>query len=129
MSVQTDPTSHEAFRVVERPEFAPHFCAVTLDEHCDEGFIDTCNEMQQIGSRIYISVTGVKRLAKFLCLEDAQPYIDRNVELERKIADLEAELDTVEQALGAIDRLQRVGYRAQAKPGRKPKIRDEEVAA
>lgn len=130
MTVTVDPNTHEGWRLVERPAYGPEFCSVSLQRDDPEGFIDTTNHLQVFDPRVYISVGAVRRMWAFLGLSN--PETDRlTAQLaasEQRVVELEAELDEMDRNFQAIDRLQRVGYKGQKKPGRKPNPETVEAA-
>jgi hypothetical protein len=105
-------------RFVERAEYAPNQCAVTLS--ADGPFVDTGKNMDTIEGRVYVSMQGIRELIKASPIKDEiQAQLDeRDTEIARLKSEL-AEADKFQEA--AEYTLSRFGGKVQRKPGPRKK--------
>lgn len=115
---------------VDAAERSPFHCCVTGS---NEGpLIDTGNTLHGYDHRVYLSATGVARVAEFAGWTSPAA----RVVLDERIAELERENEVLRQEVQEADRfaeaaeytLGRFGQRVRQKPGRKPKQPVEEAA-
>ncbi len=100
----------------------PHRCAAIgfIGMNHAEGYIDTETEFE--GERVYISVVGVKEMAKIIGLPTRADYESLLKELDKasaELLDVQEALGDATSRLDAIHVLKAAGYSAQRKPGRK----------
>lgn len=113
-------------QIVSEALARPHHCAVLpfVGGFQEDGYFDAGLELGGVDPHVYVSVKAVREMARLLGYKTAgehQEVLDALAEADRRVEVLEAELAEADKTAAAIDRLQRVGYRAQKKPGRKPK--------
>lgn len=103
---------------VPRPEFHPGYCAVTGRSDDPNGFIDTGNTLQVIDPRIFVSVEGVKTLARMIDWtppEDVEQLEGRIAELESDNEHLQTENEKAREVYASIERLENVGFQIETK--------------
>lgn len=114
----------ESLRIIPRPEFAPGCCALSLRSEDPLGFVDTMLTPAFVDPRIQVGVSTIKEYAEKLGYYNPGAA-DRIVELEAKLAELEADLDrhrreteNVTREIESIYILKSAGWRPAGKPGR-----------
>lgn len=100
--------------IVARPEIAPGHCMATLTSEDPKGFLDTLLTPAVVDPRVYLSVSWLEECARKLGFVEGE-VCER---LERRVADLEAQLAEVDRELDAIHVLKARGYTPARKPGR-----------
>lgn len=89
-----------------------------------EGFIDTGTRLPGIDPPVFPSARFIRQAAELLGYPSDKDYdevVARGAELERRVAELEAEVLAAEACVEAIDVLESAGFRARRKPGRPKK--------
>jgi len=105
-------------RFVERAEYPPNQCAVTLSAHGP--FVDTGKNMDTIDGRVYVSLQGIRELIKASPIKDE---LDAQLkERDDEIARLQAELAEADKFQEAAEyTLAHFGGKVQRKPGPRKK--------
>lgn len=113
-------------RWVQQASIRPHRCSVIPfvgNTNAVKGFFDTGVDAREL-DRVYVSVQAVEEMARRIgwtpAHESRSLQGDLDAERERT-AELEAELESVREQLGAVQVLKAAGYSAARKPGRPPK--------
>jgi hypothetical protein len=103
--------------VVARPEMAPGFCLLSLKDEDPEGFVDFAISPAVVDPRVYASVGFLKECGRKLGQVDGSVVEG----LERRIADLEAQLAEADRELNAVYVLKNGRFNPASKPGRPAK--------
>lgn len=117
-------------RLVERAVTRPMHCAVfpTLGAAHGKGYIDPGTELPGFDNHVYVSVEAVEQMAEFIGFPSREAHaaaLARADDLERKVADLEADLREADKFAEAVDVLESRDFRARRKPGRPKKTMGE----
>lgn len=111
-------------QIVSEALARPHHCAVLpfVGGPQPDGYFDAGLELGGVDPHVYVSVKAVREMARLLgfkTVEEHQEVLDAIAEADARVEALEAEVAEADKTAQAIDRLQKVGFRAQKKPGRK----------
>lgn len=96
-------------RLIERPEWAPHYCLGSLKHEDPEGFVDTELTPTVVDPRVILAVSYVKELARYVGMIDGEIHsktLDYVEVLCSRITDLETEVSKLEAVLDSCDVLQ-----------------------
>lgn len=110
-------------RLVETAVIRPNRCAVIpfIASNDEEGFIDTGSEMNGYDQHIYVSVKAVKEMARLIGWQspgDFNRMVTEANKNARRVEELAAERDALQQKFDAIDVLTSADFRARNKAGR-----------
>jgi hypothetical protein len=119
-------------QVVPKPDWVPHFCAVSGRSEDPDGFIDTENFLPFFEPRIYVSMTSARELGRRAGLVDREQWqdlIDQREESAARIAALEARVAELEAFKHSVAVLKSEGFVSSRPPGRPRKAEAERAAA
>jgi hypothetical protein len=101
-------------RLVDRPEWSPHYCAISLKDDDPEGFIDTEMNLPVVEPHIFVAVSSARELGRFVGMVDGSEHAKTAARLEAamgEIARLNERLSDKQEQLDAVQVLRKSGFK------------------